>query len=247
MARGRFCAGSMKSHSETAPYWSFDGLALGARMAAPLLPGMIAFGVAVGSTAAAKGLTLVETLAMNTLVYAGLSQMVAMEVWPADMTAGAIAGLALVVATVNARMLLLGAGLRPWLGRLPAWQVYPTLHLLTDPGWIVAMRYRAEGGADAGILLGGGILFFVFWLAATSGGYLAGALVPDPRAIALDLVMPVFFAAMLIPLWRGAKRALAWGLAGAVALAVNYLVEGWWYVIAGSLAGIVAGGFIDDD
>jgi len=231
----------------SAPYWSLDGFKLGARLGAPLIPGMIAFGIAVGSTQAAKGLTFFETILMNAFVYAGLSQMVALEVWPADMTAGAILGLALVVATVNARLLLLGAGLRPWLGPLPAWQIYPTLYILTDPGWIIAMRYRADGGADAAILIGGGLLFFVFWLAATMAGYLAGSFVPDPRAIALDLVMPVFFVAMLVPLWRGVKRAVPWAVAGAVALAVYWLVDGSWYVIAGSLAGTVAGGFIDDD
>jgi predicted branched-subunit amino acid permease len=227
-------------------HWSSNGFALGARMVLPLMPGMFVFGVAVGSATAAKGFTLVEHLLMNALVYAGMSQMVAMEVWPSHITYGAIAGLALVVATVNARMLLLGAGLRPWLGPLPAWQIYPTLHLLTDPGWIVAMRYRAEGGSDAAVLLGGGLLTFVFWIAATTAGYLAGSLVPDTRAVALDLVMPVFFAAMLVPLWRGATRAMPWAVAGVVSLLVHQFVAGWWYVLAGSLAGIIAAGFIDD-
>ena len=76
---------------------------------------------------------------------------------------------------------------------------------------------------------------------------LAGSLVPDPKAIALDLVVPIFFAAMLVPLWRGPKRVLAWIVAGIVALAFYWHVAGWWYVIAGSVAGIVAGGFVDDD
>jgi predicted branched-subunit amino acid permease len=143
-------------------------------------------------------------------------------------------------------MLLLGAGLRPWLGPLPAWQIYPVLHLLTDPGWIVAMRYRADGGSDAAVLLGGALFTFVFWTVATTAGYLAGSLVPDTRAIALDLVMPVFFAAMLVPLWRGTKRAIPWVVAGLVALLVQQFVAGAWYVLAGSLAGIVAGGFTDD-
>lgn len=229
-----------------APYWSFEGFALGARLVLPLMPGMIAFGIAVGSATAAKGLTLVEHLLMNTLVYAGLSQLVALEIWPTEMTYGAIGGLALVAATVNARMLLLGAGLRPWLGPLPAWQIYPTLHLLTDPGWIIAMRYRADGGSDAAVLLGGGLFTFVFWSAATTAGYLAGSLVPDARVIALDLIMPIFFVAMLVPLWRGSMRAIPWIVAGVVALLVHQFVAGWWYVIAGSLAGIVAGGFVDD-
>src|SRR5205085_2282742 len=37
-----------------------------------------------------------------------------------------------------------------------------------------------------------------------------------------DLVMPVFFAAMLIPLWRGPRRGVAWLIAGAVALVVQH-------------------------
>ncbi len=238
----------MNARVKTSPaFWSFDGFALGARLGAPLLPGMIAFGLAVGSTGAANGLTLAESILMNGLVYAGLSQMAALGVWPSEMTSGAIVGLALLVFTVNSRLLLAGAGLQPWLGTLPASQVYPTLYLLTDPGWIIAMRYRAEGGADAAIILGGGLLFYAFWMVATTVGHLAGSLVPDPQAIALDLVVPVFFAAMLVPLWRGPKRALAWAVAGVVALAFYFFVEGWWYVIAGSVAGIVAGGFVDDD
>jgi predicted branched-subunit amino acid permease len=235
------------SKKSAAPYWSLQGLILGARLVLPLTPGMIAFGIAVGSATAAKGLSLVEHLLMNGLVYAGLSQMVALEIWPAQMTYGAIGGLALVAATVNARMLLLGAGMRPWLGPLPAWQIYPTLHLLTDPGWIIAMRYRADGGSDAAVLLGGGLFTFAFWIAATTAGYLAGSLVPDARAIALDLIMPIFFAAMLVPLWRGPRRAIPWIVAGVVALLVHQFVAGWWHVIAGSLAGIATAGFVDDE
>jgi predicted branched-subunit amino acid permease len=117
---------------------------------------------------------------------------------------------------------------------------------LTDPGWIVAMRYRAEGGSDAAVFLSGGLLTFAFWIASTTAGFLAGSLVPDARAVALDLVMPVFFAAMLVPLWRGATRAIPWVVAGVVALLVHQFVAGWWYVLAGSLAGIVTAGFIDD-
>ncbi len=56
---------------------------------------------------------------------------------------------------------------------------------------------------------------------------MAGALIADPRRYGIDLVMPIFFACMLIPLWRGARRSTAWGVAGAI-------------------AGSVAGGFLDD-
>jgi predicted branched-subunit amino acid permease len=228
------------------PSWSLAGLALGARLALPAAPGMIAFAIAVGATSARKGFSLVDTMLMNGLVYAGASQMVAMELWPAQISFAAIASLALVTATVNARMLLMGASLRPWLGALPAWQIYPTLHIVTDPGWLIAMRYRAQGGNDASILLGGGLMIWALWLTFTSCGYLLGALASDPRKIGLDLVMPIFFAAMLIPLWRGRRRAVGWLAAGGVALAVEQLMHGWWFIVAGALAGALVEGFADD-
>lgn len=108
------------------------------------------------------------------------------------------------------------------------------------------MRYRAEGGNDAGVFLGGALVVWAAWLTSTTAGWLMGALVADPRAIALDLVLPIFFSAMLVPLWRGRRRALAWGIAGAVALATQHLVSGWWFVITGALAGSIAEGFAED-
>jgi len=225
---------------------SLAGFRLGAALALPVIPGMIAFGLAVGATAARKGLTLVDSVLMNLFVYAGMSQLVALEAWPERVTAAAIATLVLIAVTVNARMLLIGASLHPWLGGLPRWQIYPALHLITDPGWLIAMRYRAEGGSDAGVFFGASVMLALAWMAASSAGYLAGALIADPRRYGIDLVMPLFFVAMLIPLWRGPRRAGAWAVAGAVALLVQHVAGGFWFVVAGAVAGSVAGGFLDD-
>jgi predicted branched-subunit amino acid permease len=51
---------------------------------------------------------------------------------------------------------------------------------------------------------------------------------------------------MLVPLWRGSRRAVSWIVGGVVALAADQLFGGVWYVIAGAVAGSVAGAFIDD-
>jgi branched chain amino acid efflux pump len=225
------------------PAWSLAGLRLGVMLMLPALPGMIAFAVAVGATEARKGFGVLEASLMNVMVYAGASQMVAMEAWPDRLTLTTVVALALLVATVNARMLLFGAALRPWLGVLPPWQVYPLLQFTTDPGWLITMRYRADGGNDAAVFLGGAFAVLVAWLGATTAGYLMGALVTNPRALALDLVMPIFFCAMVVPFWRGGRRTVAWIVAGAVALATSYLVPGWWFVIAGAVAGSLVEGF----
>src|SRR5436305_6962404 len=95
------------------PRTSLAGFMLGARLAVPVTPGMMAFGLAVGATAARKGFGFIDHLLMNLFIYAGMSQLVAMEVWPQDYGAVALAGLAVLCATINARMLLMSASLQP--------------------------------------------------------------------------------------------------------------------------------------
>jgi 4-azaleucine resistance transporter AzlC len=237
-------------HPSWMPTWSRAGFMLGVKLTLPILPGMIAFAFACGATSASKGFSFLNTVLMNGLVYAGASQMIAMDIWPDRLTASSIIALALITATINARMLLMGASLQPWLAPLSPWQVYPALHLTTDPGWLVAMRYRIEGGNDAGVFLGGSVVIYALWMIATSVGYALGALISDPRAVGLDLVMPIFFAAMLIPLWQNApsrwRRGLGWVVAGSVALAFERLFHGWWFIIAGAVAGAIAEGFAED-
>jgi predicted branched-subunit amino acid permease len=162
------------------------------------------------------------------------------------MTAGALVALMVLMITINARMLLMSAALYPWLRNASPWIIYPTLHVLTDPSWLISTNYRANGGSDAGVLLGSSVLLAVAWVSATCIGHIGGMLIADPRRYGIDLVMPIFFAAMLIPLWRGGRAAFAWIVAGSVAIAVHQLAGGWWFIVAGAIAGSVVGGYLDD-
>jgi predicted branched-subunit amino acid permease len=96
-----------------------------------------------------------------------------------------------------------------------------------------------------GVLLGCALILWLVWLIATLTGFFAGALVPEPRRFGLDLVMPVFFGVMLVPLWQGAGSALPWLVAGVVSLIVHALVPGYAFIIAGALAGVAAGMLIE--
>jgi predicted branched-subunit amino acid permease len=235
----------MNANSD-APRLTAAGMREGVRLTLPMLPGVVLMSAAFGTVAAQKGLTLFEAALMSGLLFAGASQLVALEVWPTVWTFGAVLTLALVSATVNMRYLLMGAALRPWLGPGPAWQSYVALLTTVDANWIVAMRYRGDGGSDTGVILGSGAVLWLFWVGGTFPGHLLGALVNDPRRLGLDLVLPIFFAAMLVPLWRGPQRGAAWVIAGAVALLTAHLVPGYWFIMTGAIAGSVAGGFLDD-
>ncbi len=236
----------IKPHHSAAPFWSLAGLARGALLAAPALPGIVAFAAAYGTLAAKRGLTLVEATLMSAIVFGGASQLAAVELWETPLTLAVAATVVLITAAVNMRLLLMSASMRPWLGGLPAWQAYPALYFITDASWLMATRYRADGGADAAVFLGASLALWATWVISTVPGYLVGELIADPRRFGLDLVMPCVFVAILVPLWRGPLRAIPWAVAGAVALAAAQLVPGWWFVIIGALAGCIAGGFVDD-
>jgi predicted branched-subunit amino acid permease len=225
---------------------SFPGMLLGLRRVSVLMPGVVVFAVAFGAAASAKGLSLLEAVLMSALVYAGVSQLVAMELWRPEWSWGAIAGLAVVTATVNARMVLQGASLQPWFARYPKLVNAAHLFFFTDANWLIGTRYHGEGGRDLGVLIGAGLALWLVWVIATIPGYMLGALVSDPRAYGIDLVMPIFFAAMIVPLWRGRRAALPWIVAGIVALVTARLVDGYAFIIVGALSGALAGAFLDE-
>lgn len=234
----------MTQTNKEAPRWSWPGFMQGALLTVPLMPGILVFAAAFGTLAAQKGLTLVEATLMSALVYAGSSQLVAVEAWERPLTLSVVLTLALLTATVNLRYLLMGASLRPWLGPLPPWQSYSALVFIVDANWLIASQYRQQGGSDVSVFLGAGVALWFMWVGGTIPGYLLGALISDPRVLGLDFVVPAFFTAMLVPLWRGSRTAAAWAIAAATAIVASILIPGWWFVVVGAIAGSVAAAFI---
>ncbi|WP_022720123.1 AzlC family ABC transporter permease [Rhodopseudomonas sp. B29] len=227
-------------------YWGPDAIWPGIVAIGPMLPGTLAFGMAFGALCAQRGFTLAEVEVMMATVYGGLSQFVAVQSWPPELTASSIAALALVTLTVNIRFFLMTASMRPWFGTLPPWQSYTSLLLITDGGWLAAMRYREHGGANAAFYLGGALVLYFVWLFSSVPGYLLAEQLSDPRTFGVDVAMPAFYAAMLVPAWKGARRAIPWVISGIVALMVQRLVPGWWFIIAGAISGAACAGMMDE-
>jgi predicted branched-subunit amino acid permease len=192
-------------------------------------------------------MSLLEAVLMSALVYAGASQLVALELWTDHWTAAAVFAVALVTFTVNARLILQGASLQPWIGSLPGPVLWPSMALLTDANWLASERYRATGGRDAGVMIGAGLVLWVVWTLATIPGQIVGGLISDPRRFGIDLVMPIFFVAMAVPLWKGRRDGVIWTVAGAVSLIAWWLWPGYGFIVAGSIAGAATGAFLPED
>lgn len=223
------------------------GFRLGLRLVAPLVPSVVVFGLSFGAVAARTGLGLGEAVAMSVLVYAGASQFAALAAWQADWTVTTAIVAVAIVAAVNSRFLLMGASLRPWFEGLPAPKAFGLLAFNTDASWLGAVRAEAETGRrDIAVYIVFGVGLWIAWVLATIPGWWMGALVTDPRRFAIDVVMLIFFAVMVVPLWRGPRKARPWAVAAAVALLVQWLVPGQLYILAGTVAGAITGAVLDD-
>ncbi|MFC7475685.1 AzlC family ABC transporter permease [Dankookia sp. GCM10030260] len=220
-----------------------QGVRRGLRAALAITLGLSPFGLVVGMTSDGVGLSLAETLLMSGLVFAGTSQLVALQLWadPAPILAATLACL-----VINLRMAPMGAALAPVLDRTQGIRRWGTLMLLVDNSFALAIAELRAGRRDAGYLFGAGFGMWLNWMAMVAIGHVFGA------ALRLPAGHPVFFAssaavlALLVQLWRGRSELQPWILAGAVALMVQGLgLDAPWPVLAGAFAGAGFGAWRD--
>ena len=218
------------------------GVARGFRECLPLGLSVFAYGLVFGALAVRAGLPPWQAGLMSLTVFAGASQLMALDLWGPSLPA---AGIILTTFVVNLRHVLMGAAMGDWLTRLPPGRAYGSLFFLTDESWALSMRELGAGGRDAGYLLGSGLCIYAFWFAATLAGAaasaLAGAALADPARLGLDFAFTAVFIALLRAMWRGRGDLLPWLAAGAVAWGASLVLPGKWYVLCGGLAGGLAG------
>jgi predicted branched-subunit amino acid permease len=220
------------------PRFTAHGVWRGAVEIAPLAAFVMPFGIAFGGAASAKAVPPAVALLMSGSMFAGASQFAALDLWRAPLP---LAMLTLTVLAVNARHLLLGAALAPWLLRLPLARRLAALLLLSDPNFAQAMAAHDRGEPDAGILFGSGLAMWLVWLAGTAVGAYGGAFLGDPARFGFDAVMVSYFAAVVLGQWKGAGDLTPWLAAAAVALLCSWLLPPGWHIVAGALAGGAAG------
>lgn len=221
-----------------------DGAWRGVRAAIPLVIGTFPFGLVVGVISDAKGLSLLEALVMSGLVFAGSSQLLALELWtePAPVLAATLAAL-----VVNMRLAPMGAALAPWLDRLRGWRLWGTLATLVDHSYALSAAEMRRGGRDAAYLLGVALALWLFWLVAVAVGHVGGAVVRLPPGHPLYFAAVATFCAILVPVWQGVRRDLwPWLTAAFVSLAAWQAGLGApWPLLGGALAGAALGAWME--
>ncbi len=225
---------------------TWTGVADGVRRGLPLLASGFVYGLAFGSLAATMGLSLLEATLMSVFVFSGTAQIAVVQIWPSQ---PGLIPVMLIVLVANIRYVLMSASLRPWLGNVSPWRVYPLLTFMVDSAYALGLRARAEGRTDAGVILGSGLASFAGWVTATALGFVSGQLFANPKAIGLDFVVVAFCLAAatamarMVRTPRGFVPAL---VAAAVIVVTDRLYPGPWTVVAAGLSAAITGALLYD-
>lgn len=216
------------------------------------LPVLIAagpVGLLFGALAVAKGLTPLDAVLMSATVYAGASQMVAIDLFEARVPAVAIV---LSVFAVNFRHILYSAAMTPMVRPLTARAKAGVFAVLIDPQFALAEKRMEEGRPfSLAWYFGLAATTYAMWVATALIGALFGRLIRDPDALALDMLFPIYFLALVM----GFRKRAGWWPVVAVSAAVSSLVfhaphlgvDGLgspWHVSLGALAGVATAGML---
>jgi len=215
-------------------------LRAGAASVAPMLVGVVPFGLVVGATPAENGLGDAAAVGFSTLVFAGASQLAAIDVL-GDGGSALVAAMA--AWTINLRILLYSASLAPHLAAESIRTRLAVAYLLTDQAYAVSIQRwtidRVAPERRVPFYLGAGLLLWVSWQLSTIAGILVGPVLPED--VPLAFAVPLVFLVLLIPAISSRPAAVAAVVGGLAAVAAAELGAGPWSIMVGALSGIVAG------
>jgi predicted branched-subunit amino acid permease len=172
----------------------------GARAMVPWLAGVAPFGLVIGVSAAQADIPTLAGWLTGPAIYAGSSQVAAIEMLDAGTAPIVVVITALVI---NLRLILYsGAIAAHWRGT-PRWWRAVAAYLLVDPSFAVGIdRYQRPGDStDAHrYYLGGAITLWIAWLLAIGAGATLGAQLP--AALHLEFVIPLYLVGEIVPKLR---------------------------------------------
>jgi 4-azaleucine resistance transporter AzlC len=161
------------------------------------------FAVSFGVSSVAAGATVAQTCALSLLVFTGASQVSAVSVIASGGSGASAFGGAAVLAARNA---VYGLAMAPHMkGRLPIRLL--AAQLTIDESTAMAAAQDDEQHRRAAFWITG-VSVYVFWNLGTLIGALVGSSI-DPERYGLDAAFPAAFVAVLFPLLKDRRAALA--------------------------------------
>lgn len=205
---------------------------------APVLLGVLPFGLAAGVVTVEAGYGVTETVGHSTLIFAGASQIAAVSLLG---DGAAVPVVVLTVLVINLRMLMYAASLSPHLADIPLHRRAMGAYLLTDQAYAVSIvEFREPSGPEHRwwFYLGAAVTLWLPWQLSTVTGALVGASLPD--SVPLGFAVPLMFLALLVPAVTD-RPTLAAAITSATIATVGAGLPSNLGMLLGALTGIAVG------
>lgn len=179
----------------------------GALAMLPITPGIIPFGLVMGTVAADAGLSMFQTVAMNFIVFAGAAQLAAIELMlnQVETVVVIITGL-----VINLRFMLYSASLATKFANESILYKAIVSYTITDQSYtsLAANEHKLKASDKLLFYLGTSLVMIIVWQSSVVLGFIFGNFAPE--SISLDYAVPLSFVALVMPTL---KNKLYWFVA----------------------------------
>ncbi len=196
-------------------------LLTGLKDALPLMGGYIPVAISFGLISLQSGFSVLETILISTLVYAGASQFL----FVAMVASGAPMWLVVVMTLlINARHVVYGPNLAPYMTKSPWWLAL--MHGLTDQIFALAHTRLPQLNEKQRIcwFTGASFLAWMSWVGGTALGAIAGGELINQWPLLADVLpfaLPALFLVLLAPKFKTKIWALTLGCTTLIALIIK--------------------------
>lgn len=210
----------------------------GALEVLPIVAGIVPFGLVAGAAAVDAGLGLEGAMTLSLLVFAGASQLAAIDLLARD---APLLVVLLTVGVINLRMAMYSASLAPHLAHVPLGKRLAGAYVLVDQAYaltITRVDLHPRRRHRFAYYLGVGVPLWVNWQLMTAVGAVLGSAIPD--WLPLEATIPLVFLALLVPAITDRATLAAAVVSGAVATLAAGLPNNTGLLV-GAFTGIAAG------
>lgn len=172
----------------------------------PIMTGVIPFGAVMGSVAADANISLLNSTLMNLLVFAGASQLAAVDL----MTKGAPVFVVVITGLIiNFRFILYSAAMSPALQHSNRWAKFFGAYFLTDQSFALmsANKHRLHTNTETVYFyFGSAVCMGISWNLSVLLGHSFGRLAPPTWG--LEFAIPLSFIVLIVPTLKNRKYVL---------------------------------------
>ena len=208
------------------------------KLTLPIALSVFSYGLVYGVLARQYHFSLLNTVTMSSLVYAGATQLIVVKMWHSPLP---ILQILIATFSINIRYAIMGATLKPFFKKTSFLKTIFLIHFFSDENWALSMTESCKGRNSIIFFVSSGLLIYLSWNISSIIGYFLGEFMGRPEHFGLDFAFIAIFIVLAVELWFNDKMVYSWIIAAIVAIIVSYLLPGKWYILVGGLVGAIFG------